>query len=298
MPTISGMVYDETGTAVANRMVRAFRRDTGALLGYAISASSPLGQYSITTSYTGECDVVCYAGAMPDGDVNYSSVSLLLHLDGANNSTAFTDSSSNVKTITYAGAAKLSTATSKFGGSSLLLDGSGSYLTTAANADFALGSGDFTVEAFVKTTATGERVIVDLYTSGGWQLTVYGGKLSWYDTTRALVGSINVNDGAWHHVVVQRSSATLKFFVDGATDGSVASSTNYTATGALSIGAQVASRNATYDFIGNIDEVRITRGVARYSSAFTAPTAAFPSAGLLPGTGTGLNDLILRTTPV
>jgi hypothetical protein len=68
---------------------------------------------------------------------------LLLHFNGANGSATFTNSSSNARTVTPSGNAQISTAQSVFGGSSLLLDGSGDYLTIAdATGDFAFGNYD------------------------------------------------------------------------------------------------------------------------------------------------------------
>lgn len=85
-----------------------------------------------------------------------------------------------------------------------------------------------------------------------------------------------------------RSAGTLRFFVDGVLDGSAALGRNFQATLVFGVGAQVASRNSVYDFPGYIDEVRITKGVCRYTDNFAPPTGPFPdSAGgnlLLPAT--------------
>ena len=93
-----------------------------------------------------------YSFASTPTDPNFADVSLLLHGDGANNSTTFTDSSSNNFTLSRVGDVKISTTESKFGGSSIFFDGTGDYLTLANNSDFNFPN-DFTVEAWVYPTA-------------------------------------------------------------------------------------------------------------------------------------------------
>ena len=81
--------------------------------------------------------------------VGDSTVSLLLHMDGANNSTTFTDRSYSPKTVTAFGNAKISTAQSKFGGASAAFDGSGDYIEFDRGTDLQFGAGDFTIEGWV-----------------------------------------------------------------------------------------------------------------------------------------------------
>lgn len=216
-----------------------------------------------------------------DGDPHFDKVSLLLHMNGADGSTTFTDSSPSQKTVSSAGNAAISTAKSKWGGASLLLDGFEDYLIAPAHVDFVFGTGDFTVELWINTTTTtAENVLVDQYYGGeSWQLVVKSGKLSWYSSGYVLGGNTAVNNGAWHHVAATRSAGTLRFFVDGVLDGTATLSTNYPHQVVLGIGAQVSSRNPTYDFPGYIDELRITKGLARYTASFAPPTAAFLGGG-------------------
>jgi hypothetical protein len=214
-------------------------------------------------------------------DLNYSSVSLLMHADGANASTTFTDSSSSPKTITATGNAQISTAQSKFGGASAYFDGTGDYLSTPSNAAFQFGTGDFTIEFWTRASSVANApVVLDYYTAAqpGWQLSLTtDGKLLWYTTTTVKTGGISVNTGSWAHVAIVRNSGNLQFYVDGVADGSAVShSTDLSyATTSLGIGGQVTTRAPTYDYSGYIDELRITKGVARYTSSFTPPTAAF-----------------------
>jgi hypothetical protein len=89
-------------------------------------------------------------------DPQFGSVSLLLHGDGANGSTTITDSSRLTNTVTAVGDAQISTAQSKFGGASIAFDGSGDYLTISSSSALSIGSGDYTVEFWIRWTALPE----------------------------------------------------------------------------------------------------------------------------------------------
>ena len=98
------------------------------------------------------------ASVLPGGDPYYSSVSLLLHMDGTGST--FVDNSPSPKTITANGGVTQSDAQSKFGGKSAYFDGSGDYLTFGS-ADLSLGSGDFTLEMWVYPTQTQTAFLAD-----------------------------------------------------------------------------------------------------------------------------------------
>jgi hypothetical protein len=221
------------------------------------------------------------------GAENQASV-LLLHMDGTSGSTTFVDSSPSAKTMTAVGNANVSTASPKFGTGAAVFDGTGDWIETASGlADFAFGLGDFTVECWVKTLAT-RPAIVDFYTTGNagsWQLAIGFSSFSHLEwvvgsagsAITLLSGATAISDNAWHHVAACRSSGITKLFVDGVIDASALDTKDYSGGVAkLAIGAQVSTRNTTYDMNGQIDEVRITRA-ARYTSAFT-PSGPFPDA--------------------
>lgn len=256
MPAVGGFVFDSSGAPI-DREIRVYRRDTGAFLGKTRSSGG-------------------------DGDPHFENVVLLLHMDGIDGGNTFVDSSLSQKTVSSAGDAAISTAKSKWGGASLLLDGSGDYLSVQGHDDFVFGTGDFTVEMWVNTTTTSEKVLVDQFIRDYtyvWQFSIKNGTLSWFSRGGyTLAGSIPVNTGAWHHVAATRSAGTLRFFVDGTLDGAISHGTNYTTKLGLGIGAQVAERAAAYDLPGNIDDLRITKGVCRYTAKFTPPTTPFQDA--------------------
>jgi hypothetical protein len=211
-------------------------------------------------------------------DASYNNVSLLLPMRGANNGTALADFSPSPKTVAFEGNAKTVTAESKYYGSSLALDGTADWVEVAGSDAFVFGTGAFTVEAWIKTSsAITNKDIVDFYVTGatGWQLFVSStGKAQLYITASVQPQSTtSVNDGAWHHVAATRESGTLRVFADGIKEAEMSDSTNLSTTQTkLAIGAQVHIRNAAYDFAGWINDVRITKGVARYTANFTPPT--------------------------
>jgi hypothetical protein len=194
--------------------------------------------------------------------------------------------------MTLYGNAKTSTAAQKFGSASLLLDGTSDYLDIPASNKFAFGTGDFTVECFINTsTSSADTAFRRIFMTDGPsgnnnanpQLAINstGGKVNAFSNT----GSLDINsttgvaDGAWHHIAMVRSSGTVKLYVDGTSEGTPAT---YTVDINLNSGAprpRIGSFNGTTgDFDGYIDEVRISN-MARYTSNFTAPDAAFPDQG-------------------
>ncbi len=169
-----------------------------------------------------------------------------------------------------------STAQYKYGSASMYFDGTGDYLFAPANKLFAFGTGDFTIEFWIRSTDTAGNLIgLVTAASGNWNLVLAGSTLYWQDqfaTTNLFNRSATaILDGAWHHVAITRASGTTRMFFDGTIQGgTVSDSTNYTAPNAMQIGS-----SGTYgDFLGYIDDLRITKGYARYTSNFTAPTAA------------------------
>lgn len=203
-------------------------------------------------------------------DPDFASVSLLLHLNGSNGSTTFTDSSSNGASITAAGNAQISTTQSKFGGASAYFDGSGDYLQYAAGTTNIGSSQDCTLECWFYRTG-GEALFGTTFSGNFQLLTVMSGKLYAYWNGPELEGGI-VSDSTWNHAAITRSSGTLRLFLNGT---QVASTTGSTANFTVNRFGNTIYRS---DWSGYIDEIRLTVGVARYTASFTAPTAPFPDA--------------------
>lgn len=179
------------------------------------------------------------------------------------------------KVITVHGDAQLATAQKKFGTASLLLDGTGDYLTTASQPDFIFDA-DFAAEGwFYPTNVTGT---FSLFTFGNeavgrYTTMIENGVLKgnmFASATVTFGGTISTN--TWVHIAFTRSGSTIRAFVDGtllATTDTVAGNLG---NGAFNLGAD---GTGTANFAGYIDDVRISKGVSRYTSTFTAPIIAF-----------------------
>lgn len=226
------------------------------------------------------------------GDPYFANVSLLLHFDGANGSTTFTDSSPTPKTVTALGGAAISTAQSKFGGASGYFDGNGDYLSVPHSSSLSLISGNFTIEARIyisSLSATGFVLIgkdgvfgtsypqYRIMVPSSAKLTAFlgnGNGVSPVGTT--YTGTTTISTGAWHHIAIVKSGSTLIGFLDGGIEFSAAAATMYEGSKPLLIGYE-KDQPSSFFMHGYIDELRITKGVARYTTAFTPPTAPFPN---------------------
>ena len=216
-----------------------------------------------------------------DNTVILSQYKSLLHFDGSDTSTTFTDSSSSASNWTAAGNAQLDTAYKKFGTASLLLDGTGDYAyhTTLAT----VGTQDFTIDLQVRRNgANTDNAILTWGDSGADTglriLSSTDNKLIVSTGNAAVIGtgdhSTSLPDGEFAHVEMVRSGNTLYLFQNGTLLSSKSFSYNLSSTSAWWIGDDVVS-SAPSNFNGHIDEVRIAIGYAAHTSGFTAPTSAY-----------------------
>ena len=207
----------------------------------------------------------------------------LLHMDGADASTTFTDESG--KTWTASGNAQIDTAQSKFGGASGLFDGTGDYITTGNSTDFDNGTNDWTVDFWVRRNGA-QVAFAGIFSPsvdvvGGWGvqfdtsnrpilITRAGGA----STTR-LTGTA-VSDLTWTHIAVVRSGTTGYIFQDGTqTTSASLSGISFDSGGTgAAIGRRNTDENAQY-FNGWIDELRYSKGIARWTANFTPPTTEY-----------------------
>lgn len=216
-------------------------------------------------------------------DPNFANVVALLHGNGPNASTVFTDQKGHA--FTAAGNAQISTTDTKFGTASMLFDGSGDWISSPDNVDWEFGSGNFTIEFWFKAASLTRWGLVshgpesdwatfDISTDGsnvrglelkcsnggGWQVDI---------ATPAAVWTLNT----WTFVQAVRNGNVFTLNVDGVQKATV--------TVAVTLRDSAASlfvgRSAFYSssFNGRIYDLRITKGVAR---ANVVPTAQFPDA--------------------
>tara|TARA_R100000654_G_scaffold74200_1_gene108093 strand:- start:421 stop:1122 length:702 start_codon:yes stop_codon:yes gene_type:complete len=203
-----------------------------------------------------------------------TNTSLLLPFDDA----GIIDKSQSIKTLILSGNVKSSEDQYKFLTSSIYFDGTGDYLTAKDTDDFFdFGVGQFTVEFWFYKKASGAQVIVDARpsnTAAPWLVNINGSEyIQWYDGS-AYAGTNTVALNTWTHFAVTRdSSNTLRIFKGGVVEHTT---TNYTTDLSAHTQAIIGARSdgAASLVNGHISDLRITKGLARYTSNFTAPTAA------------------------
>ena len=223
------------------------------------------------------------------GEVHFPKNILHLPFDGSNGATSTSDVSNQNNTVTVNGA-QISSAQSKFGGTSLLLDGSNDYLSIGGSEwNSNLDSGDFTVEFWIRLDALGDQRIISNYNgSNGWGVAMWSGgggtnyfDAFWYSGSWKYIqygvgGSSQYTTPSvdtWYHLAFVRNGNDWSLYLNGTAEntrtvsGSITSSSlGHLLLGHLQGGAQYVD--------GYIDDLRITKGLARYTSNFTPPTTA------------------------
>lgn len=217
--------------------------------------------------------------------VDDSYTKSLLHFNGVDASTTFTDESG--KTWTPAADAQIDTAQSKFGGASGLFDGTGDYIETSDHDDFNINDGDWTIDFWMRPHATpasyfslfghrGAAGDISIYCNldaSRWLAVTIKTSVSQFSITYSSALSVDT----WYHVAIVRDSAAnlIRFFVGGTSRGT------YDITG-LTLSESAAKlvigrygESASYYYNGWIDEFRWSKGIARWTSNFTPPVAEY-----------------------
>ena len=180
------------------------------------------------------------------------------------------------------GSAQISTSIYKYGTGSISFNGSTSYLTSNANLTNNFSTGNFTIECWVYfvSVANGQLVSAGSGTNTNayyWQY--YSGQLQFgVQNIGQITGtSWTPSASTWYHIAVVRSGTNVYQFVNGTQLGTTATSSQNFVDGPTYVGYGGAGY-----LNGYIDELRITKGIARYTANFTPPTSIFPSTGNIP----------------
>lgn len=231
------------------------------------------------------------------GDPYFNWVKLLLHGEGSDGSTVAIDSSAGSKTSSVLSGASISTAQHYAGSASILLNGGGAF-TFPDSPDWDVGLGDFTIEAFAYKTsnpADNQAIVVHDSIGGtrGWLMLFQdgtGGSVlgaltfsAWSGGTLATIyQSTAFPLNAWTHIAVTRKAGIFMLFVGGVL---VASDSTHSGLSIgdpavpLTIGHLYGTSGifgASTGMVGNLDEFRVTKGIARYDADFSIPSAPFP----------------------
>lgn len=228
------------------------------------------------------------AGLWPVSDPDFSSVQLLLHMDGSNGSTTFTDSSSNGYAVTAFGDASVSTAQAKFG-QSCRLDGTGDYLRAPVAAVSIAADTPFAVEMWIylTTAQSGYMMLLGDDNAGGSKYLAISstGLEAQFGGTAGTIATCtqSFSQNTWYYVAMTRdSSNVVRMYVDG-TSKTVTQGTQggaFLNQGTYGFIGAWGYTTDPYRFNGYIDDVRITIGTARgYTGAtIDVPTEPFPDA--------------------
>ena len=223
-------------------------------------------------------------------DQYYNSCSLLCHFDSINPAGRFIDNSRNNLKITSSGNVTVNNNIYKFGGGSGLFDGTGDYLTTPLSSNLQFGTGDFTIECWnymIARINSNPAIFSNYnsYTIGA--LSLFAGHSAGTTTSYQVAingaafptiegGTIAYN--TWVHLAVVRNSGTIKLYVNGTSVGTpYSTAVTLNGVGSLFYIGSTGDSLATGYINGYIDEFRITKGIARYTSNFTPPSAPFPN---------------------
>lgn len=202
----------------------------------------------------------------------------LLHLDGANNSTTFTDEQGHTWAID-SGSPVISTTESKFGGASLRVPATTARIKSPVGLSYSTdlaSNGSFCIECWFNLDAitASSQTIIGLGGSGviATLSVASNGKL--YASASNSREGPSITPGQWYHVALSRDTQAARLFVNGVQQGATFTS----------FGSSVENLKfwANYDGSvagmagGYIDEMRFTKGHARYTENFDVPTAPFP----------------------
>jgi hypothetical protein len=252
--------------------------------------------YLTSLGYTGSVDDMLPlfwlndANIAPPGptDAEFANVQLLLSMNGENGSSVFTDSSSASRLVTAVNAT-ITTDFSKFGGSSGNFNATNRRVTVNDAPELRMGSSNFTFEAWVYLPSSGNgsfRILADKSEASGSQTQEFSPLINptntvnfryaiatneWVNPTTTLAIPANT----WTHLAFTRSGSTFRGFIGGVLAVTSTSSSPLTGGGtAWRFGSDVTASNG---LLGFIDDLRLTKGVARYTETFTPPTEPSPT---------------------
>jgi hypothetical protein len=218
-----------------------------------------------------------------------SYTKLLSHFNGTNGQNTYTAETG--QTITFVGTAQLSTAQKKFGTASLAIDGDSDYVTVPDSEDWDFGTGDFTIDFWIRfnSVATTQVIVYQSLTTllGDEQYIVWdsvSNKIYCFDYLGDYGGYFSTpwspSINTWYHIAWVRNGSTCFIFINGVAQSVTTVQpfgTMHNFNSTLTIGR--TDRGAGNYVNGYIDELRISKGIARWTANFTPPTAEYYSIG-------------------
>ena len=283
----------ERATATNSTTFNQNDDNTGGRIGYDMSANGYFNGYIADARVVNGSAVYTSTFAAPTAPLTAITNTKLLT---CTNKHSTWDQGSGIR-IKPVGTAAASNTTRKFTSSSaMFMDGNSDYFEIVSSDPLVdllnFGTQDFTIEVFVRPEITNQNYPSFISSTSGWNAgasghrfdnTGYGSKF-WF----GLNGASGRNNGdpfmhstnnflheLWHHYAITRSGNTFRMFINGALEDTQTYTGSYNmAHGGCRLGWATWDGGAGY-FYGYIQDLRVTKGFARYTSAFTAPTATF-----------------------
>lgn len=257
------------------------------LFGFLPNSASYTINCTSTPSYQGVLSKAIYKNKVREETIKNLDV-FLSHFDGSGGGATFEDSSLFPKLVENYGSVYNST-TAKFGTASAAFNGVGDYLILNSDNDFIFGQEDFTIELWAQSSEVTNKARVlfgnssPTYQSGDYMLAFFNyGQvclfLAAYSTTTPFIcSSSTYMDGNWHHIALVRQGSNFTIYVDGQNVASGSNSANVGYSTDLYLGCdQYCVANSLTRYLnGLIDELRVTKGWARYTGTFSTSTEAY-----------------------
>jgi hypothetical protein len=206
---------------------------------------------------------------------------LLLHGNGADGSTTFTDSSASALSATAAGNVQIDTSQSKFGGASIQFDGTGDYLQYNAPAGLAYGTGAFTIDFWLRlSSSAGNNAILDTRpsvtnTAPYFVIYLFTNKMKFHSNGVEISSTTTLSTNTWYHVAITRSGSTVRLFINGTEEASGTYSNNFAAVANRPILGAEGFNLGNGSLPGWIDEFHVQKGTAKWTANFTPPSTPY-----------------------
>jgi len=230
---------------------------------YAVASENVIGEILLSS-------VISVTAKAPVSDPHWDNVVALLHFDGDLNDETGKTWDSNREMEYQEGF---------FGEAGKFYN---TQYMTCTHEDFLLGSDDFTIEFYLKIALAGDYQLFDMRPATGTHNQIliesYGGELDlWVNGAYALGPFSNlITAGEIYHIALTRKNGVVYMFCNGNLLGSAPLS-NYFTRPTINLGGGVTDLADRFYLNGFLDELRVTKGVARYTENFTPPTEPFPN---------------------
>ena len=231
-----------------------------------------------------EYDVLQLAGTVAGAtDEYWGYVELMADFEGTDADTSYTEKSKNQLDCTFSGSAAIDDAQFKFGSTSINFPADGDYVSFPSVPGLGYGDEDFTIEFWVRFSGidAANNIIFDQRVSNASARIVFyydgaGNQLLIFRSGSNIITGSSKSIDTWYHFALARQNGSTRFFVDGTQEGSTAAdSVTYGQDGVI-LGEDAQNLGGGTGFRGWIDDLRITKGIARYTTTFTAPTEFHP----------------------